>query len=73
MKKKKLIGKLSLEKSKISNLGASKIMGGTLNEGSLCGVATDCFCATNPNNGCNGSNGCSQVNCGTGGSECKCL
>ena len=65
MKKKKLTGKLSLEKSKISALNASKIRGG----GTY--LESNCYaCVTFPNNGCNGTQDCPE---GTDGSECKCL
>jgi hypothetical protein len=65
MKKKKLIGKLSLNKSKISNLDGSKIMGGWHNASeNICG-STPQFCTISVGVGC----GISENT----GSECKCL
>jgi len=71
MKKKKLIGKLSLEKSKISALNGSKIRGG----GSLGGAPTNCFCVTHNNYTCGSITECDTtwtLTEGTG-SECECL
>jgi len=67
MKKKKITGKLSLQKSKISRLNSSKIVGGATY------LQSDCFpeCVTHPNYTCNGSQNCGGTN--NGGSECKCL
>jgi hypothetical protein len=61
MKKKKLIGKLSLNKSKISNLDGSKIMGGGyISEVVACGSNITCDI------------GCQHLG-DTQGSACKCL
>lgn len=72
MKKKKLTGKLSLEKSRISALDSAKITGG-LNPGTVMGQphnASEC----NPCGG--GSNITCDIGCqhltNTEGSACKC-
>ena len=83
MKKKKLVGKLNLNKSKISNVGSDGVKGGlgiqtvtcppTQNP-SYCGSNCQEECVTFPGNGCGPSNGiCTGEYCDTNNSYCKCL
>ena len=65
MKKKKITGKLSLEKSKISKLNSSKVNGG----GTY--FLSNCYaCVTHPNYTCQGGGGGGT---NSPGSACKCL